>query len=299
MNTPSPLVPKGSLQEQSQGRSNIRVWVVTVIAIHVVVFGAVLIQGCGDRNKDREGLKSPDSTYPAENTAAANAPDNVVTPPPANPNPVPPAMAPPSVTPSNPVVVATPPPVVVPPAVPSVPPPVVGDGTVREHTIASGDTFGSLAKKYGVTSKGIQDANPGVDSRRLKIGQKIKIPPQKAATPATPTAGGPAGAPAPDTAGGTSYAVKSGDNLTKIAKSHGISVKALRAANSLRTDQLKVGQKLTIPPGKTAAVPAATAPGAMTPAPGVAPAPTGAGAPPTMVPTFTPPPAPGTPPSNP
>ena len=43
------------------------------------------------------------------------------------------------------------------------------------------------------------------------------------------------------------YTVKSGDNLTKIARQFGTTVKALRAANGLKTDSIKVGQKLKIP----------------------------------------------------
>jgi LysM repeat protein len=49
-------------------------------------------------------------------------------------------------------------------------------GGGKTHTIASGDTFGKLAKKYGTTTAAIEKANPGVDSARLKIGQKIQLP---------------------------------------------------------------------------------------------------------------------------
>ena len=43
------------------------------------------------------------------------------------------------------------------------------------------------------------------------------------------------------------YTVKSGDSLTRIAGQFGLKVKALRAANSLKTDKIRVGQKLKIP----------------------------------------------------
>jgi LysM domain len=45
----------------------------------------------------------------------------------------------------------------------------------------------------------------------------------------------------------TVYIVKSGDTLTRIAKAHGITVKALRSANDLANDQIVVGAKLKIP----------------------------------------------------
>jgi LysM repeat protein len=43
------------------------------------------------------------------------------------------------------------------------------------------------------------------------------------------------------------YVVKAGDTLTAIAKAHGSTVKAIRAANNLKTDRLLVGKKLKIP----------------------------------------------------
>jgi LysM repeat protein len=45
----------------------------------------------------------------------------------------------------------------------------------------------------------------------------------------------------------TLYVVKSGDSLTRIAKAHGITVKALKAANGLEKDRIVVGAKLKIP----------------------------------------------------
>ena len=47
--------------------------------------------------------------------------------------------------------------------------------------------------------------------------------------------------------GGAVYFVKSGDTLSHIAKTHGISVKALKAANNLATDRIVVGEQLKIP----------------------------------------------------
>ena len=74
---------------------------------------------------------------------------------------------------------------------------------------------------------------------------------------------GPDVAPAPDADG--TYTVKSGDVLGSIAKKHGTTVAKLREANNLKTDQIKVGQKLKIPAGGAKPSPA--------PASGAAPAP--------------------------
>jgi LysM repeat protein len=56
---------------------------------------------------------------------------------------------------------------------PANPPPA---SPMLNHYIRRGDTVGSLARRYGTTSDAILRANPGVDPRRLREGQKILIP---------------------------------------------------------------------------------------------------------------------------
>jgi LysM repeat protein len=91
-----------------------------------------------------------------------------------------------------------------------------------------------------------------VDPKKLKIKQKLTIPASTKSADATSAA--PAGTP--DASGGETYTVKSGDTLTKVAKKHGVSLKALKAANNLTTDHIKVGEKLVIPAKAEAAAPA-------------------------------------------
>lgn len=50
--------------------------------------------------------------------------------------------------------------------------------TGRTYVITSGDTFGRIAARFGVSVQAIIDANPNADPRRLAIGQKITIPAQ-------------------------------------------------------------------------------------------------------------------------
>ena len=45
----------------------------------------------------------------------------------------------------------------------------------------------------------------------------------------------------------TLYVIKSGDTLIRIAKVHGTTVKALKAANGLESDRIVIGAKLKIP----------------------------------------------------
>jgi len=43
-----------------------------------------------------------------------------------------------------------------------------------EHVVAKGETLSSIAKKAGISLKALQDLNAGVDSHKLRIGQKLK-----------------------------------------------------------------------------------------------------------------------------
>ena len=53
--------------------------------------------------------------------------------------------------------------------------------------------------------------------------------------------------PAPSTRSQAVYIVKVGDTLSRIAKAHGTSVKAIKAANNLENDRIVVGAKLKVP----------------------------------------------------
>ena len=65
--------------------------------------------------------------------------------------------------------------------------------------------------------------------------QSVSNPPAKQNT--TPT----------DKPKNVKYRVKAGENLLKIAKAHGTTVDAIKAANNLKGDNIRVGQSLNIP----------------------------------------------------
>lgn len=259
MSTPNPLNPQGSLLEQKAKRkTNLPVIVAIFLGIHAVVLGGILMAGCKPETKP-EVKKAPEPVLPpitppadlgSPVAPAPGTPGGAAAPgtlPPIGGVPAPtPGLAPLPTTPPAPAV--TPPPITPPPVTPPAPTPepAAPTGEAKVHVVAKGDSFSTMAKKYGVGTKAIEAANPGVDSTKLKIGQKINIP-ATAPKPAK-SAGATGGAPsAPDSDG--TYTVKSGDNLGKIAKSHGTTVARLREANGLKTDQIKVGQKLKLPAG--------------------------------------------------
>jgi LysM repeat protein len=251
MNTPNPLVPQGTFMDK--GKAQIRITVFAILAIHVVLLVVLLIAGC---NKKTETDLSQNNTGlppipPVETNWPAPVPTDTNVPPP----PVPPVVD------------------VAPPLPPPPPPDTPAPTGLTEHTISKGESFYTLGKKYGVGFKAIVDANPGVNPNRLKIGDKVKIPPPK-----TPGAAAVNGAIAPTTDGAAkTYKVKSGDNLGKIGKQFGVTPKQLRAANNLRTDQIKVGQTLKIPAKEPAPLPPVES---IPPVPTAPPAVPPAGAPP-------------------
>jgi LysM repeat protein len=146
---------------------------------------------------------------------------------------------------------------VAPPVVAPVPAPVP-EVAGTEYVVVKGDSFAKIAKKNGVSVKAVQAANPGVEPTKLKVGQKLSIPASSGGASASGMTGGPASTGSG--MGGETYTVKSGDSLTKIAKAHGTTVKAIKAENNLNTDHIKVGQKLKIPAKAEAAAPVAPMP---------------------------------------
>lgn len=46
------------------------------------------------------------------------------------------------------------------------------------HRVRAGETLSSIARRYGITLNALRAANPGVDPRRLLVGQRIRIPAQ-------------------------------------------------------------------------------------------------------------------------
>jgi LysM repeat protein len=228
MNNQNPVILQGSaLEQKNKGRARVKIAVFFVLAVHGVGLMALLMQGCG---------QSKEPAAPTESAVTNTPPAFVET---SNP---------PVATSSAPVVVSAPAPVetTLPPTVPA---------GAAEYVVVKGDTFGTIAKKNHVSVKAIVDANPGVEPTKLKIGQKLHIP--AAAAPAAPVMNGTAPGESAVAGGEQTYTVKSGDNLTKIAAQLGTSIKALRAANGLKTDSIKVGQKLKVP--AKASAPAAPA----------------------------------------
>jgi LysM repeat protein len=270
MNTPSPLIPQGATPPR--GKTSLYFKVLMVVSVHVVLIGGMLLQGCKDTtNKDAAnnspGLNQGDTTPLATNPALTPAPAPQVGEAPAT---IPPTLNPnisnvlaggavtsaPSPQPLQPAGIEAP------KAPETAPPPAVGE---KEYVVVSGDRLGAIAHRNGISLKALMDANPGVNAKKLKIGQKLQIPASMAAVAAAP--GASADSSGVDTA---VYTVKSGDILLRIAKTHGTTVKKIMALNDLKTTSIRAGQKLKLP-AKTVSSEPAAAPAAAAIPPAMAP----------------------------
>lgn len=139
------------------------------------------------------------------------------------------------------------------------------------HTVKSGESLWTIAKKYHLTPAEVAAANSISVNAKIQPGQKLLIP-TKSAAPASAkgaTKGGSvgngksgaasvAGSKAPSTAASTSapatgegvvkHTVKSGETLGGIAKQYGVKQSDIAVANNIDNPaRLPIGTELIIP----------------------------------------------------
>ncbi|SDZ63481.1 LysM domain-containing protein [Evansella caseinilytica] len=127
-------------------------------------------------------------------------------------------------------------------------------GTTVQHTVVSGDTLSGIAARYGSTVTAIRQAN-NLSSDLIRVGQTLTVP--GGTTQTAPAPSQPSTAPATTT---VQHTVVSGDTLSGIAARYGSTVTAIRQANNLSSDLIRVGQTLTVPGGTTQTAPAPSQP---------------------------------------
>ncbi|WP_082021396.1 LysM peptidoglycan-binding domain-containing protein [Chromohalobacter japonicus] len=111
-------------------------------------------------------------------------------------------------------------------------------------SIQRGDTLGQIAKQAGIPLLRLQRFNPGVDARRLAIGQRILVPTQRERAPGS---------------GPYRYQVRPGDTYSSIAKRFGSTAQRLQTANpEFSANALDVGQLVKVPLGGSTSTTAST-----------------------------------------
>ena len=105
--------------------------------------------------------------------------------------------------------------------------------TLQKHTVAAGDSFESIANKYGVTVRELVSANPQLlkTDDHLAVPVAVAIPSEKE-----------------DGSASRTHTVKTGDTLTAMAIRYGTTVAAIASANNITNiNNISVGQVLIIP----------------------------------------------------
>ena len=96
------------------------------------------------------------------------------------------------------------------------------------HTVQNGESLWRISNRFKVPVYVIISANPDKAHKVIHPGDRLKIP----------------------LSTGIFYTVRSGDNLSLIAKRYQINVNSIKTENNLTTNTLKIGQELFLPKAK-------------------------------------------------
>ena len=124
----------------------------------------------------------------------------------------------------------------------------------RYHVVRSGDSVTSIANTYGVSADSIRSIN-GIVGDRLYVGARLLLdsPNPGLTSKRISSSSGSSSSGSSGSGSSSTYRVKDGDVLERIARRHGVKLSALLAANGLKsTSVIMEGDKLTIPSGSSA-----------------------------------------------
>jgi LysM repeat protein len=122
----------------------------------------------------------------------------------------------------------------------------VAGPSFKIHLVQKGDSLWAISKRYSVSLDELYAANGLNKNSVLKIGQQIKIP-GEGGTATINTITADTYQPSGFNMAAETYMVAKGDTLSKIARMFNTSVSMIKAANSKKSDVIRVGEKLTIP----------------------------------------------------
>ncbi|KAF2425672.1 peptidoglycan endopeptidase LytE [Bacillus subtilis] len=105
------------------------------------------------------------------------------------------------------------------------------------YKVKSGDSLWKISKKYGMTINELKKLN-GLKSDLLRVGQVLKL---KGSTSSSNSSSSKVSSSSTST-----YKVKSGDSLSKIASKYGTTVSKLKSLNGLKSDVIYVNQVLKV-----------------------------------------------------
>ncbi|PTO72930.1 N-acetylmuramoyl-L-alanine amidase [Vibrio splendidus] len=108
-------------------------------------------------------------------------------------------------------------------------------GSVSQHKVSRGESLSVIASKYGTSTPTLMKFN-NLKSSSLAIGQVLKIPGSASSSSSSSTVKTKT----------ITHTVKSGEYLGKIASRYKVRVADIKRENRLKSETLRVGQKLRI-----------------------------------------------------
>ncbi|MBE8578522.1 N-acetylmuramoyl-L-alanine amidase [Vibrio sp. OPT18] len=108
-------------------------------------------------------------------------------------------------------------------------------GSVSQHKVSRGESLSVIASKYGTSTQTLMKFN-NLKSSSLAIGQVLKIPGRASSSSSSSTVKTKT----------ITHTVKSGEYLGKIASRYKVLVADIKRENRLKSETLRVGQKLRI-----------------------------------------------------
>ncbi|MBA6152329.1 LysM peptidoglycan-binding domain-containing protein [Gelidibacter maritimus] len=116
---------------------------------------------------------------------------------------------------------------------------------LKKHTVSSGETLFSIAKKYNVTPYDLQKMNPEIING-INVDAVLLIPESKIKTPILESASDSIKASV--TSSSISYTVKKGDTKFSVSKRFGLTITQLESQNPQIIEGLNLGDVLEIYP---------------------------------------------------
>jgi membrane-bound lytic murein transglycosylase D len=110
------------------------------------------------------------------------------------------------------------------------------------HKVCRGENLTRIAKRYGMTVAELRQLN-NLKGGPLYVGKRLKVRASRTKTVPAKT---------------QKHKVRSGENLTRIAKRYGMTVAELRQLNNLKGGHLQAGKQLKVRASRTKTVPAKT-----------------------------------------
>ncbi|MFW5883732.1 MAG: LysM peptidoglycan-binding domain-containing protein [Verrucomicrobiota bacterium] len=112
------------------------------------------------------------------------------------------------------------------------------------YEVQRGDSLWKISQQFGASVEEIKAAN-NLTGNTIQIGQELEIP--GAEIESSPRTTEPRSEAQPGGMETTTYQVQPGDTLSGLARRFGTSIAAIKDANGMTSDMIRVGQELDIP----------------------------------------------------